>query len=94
MPSHILPTDSDKLRYLGSEWTWQRCWSISLQYCEVLPFFGLATTSKDFLSLVEAMHPCTFDRPDVHEDVLAAIIGLDESIPFWPLNHFTIPCAI
>jgi hypothetical protein len=48
---------------------------------EDLPFFGLATTSeRDLLSLVEAMHRCTFDRADVHKNILAAVIRLDESI--------------
>jgi hypothetical protein len=32
MSSHILPIDSDKVHYWGSEWTWRRCWSISVQY--------------------------------------------------------------
>jgi len=31
------------------------------------------------LSLIEPMHPCAFDSADVHEDILAAVIRLDES---------------
>ena len=34
---------------------------------------------KDLLTLIEAMHSGLFDRADVHEDILAAIIWLDES---------------
>src|ERR1051326_5126866 len=34
---------------------------------------------SDLLSLVEGVHAGAFDRADVHEYVLAAIIGLDES---------------
>jgi hypothetical protein len=33
----------------------------------------------DFLSFVEAVHPCAFDGADVHEDILAAIVWLDEA---------------
>jgi len=28
------------------------------------------------------MHPCAFNRADVHEDILAAIIWLDEAEAF------------
>jgi len=38
---------------------------------------------RDFLSLVEAMHPGAFDRADVHENILAAIIRLDEAEAFF-----------
>jgi hypothetical protein len=34
---------------------------------------------RDPLSLVESLQPCAFARADVHEDVLAAVIRLDES---------------
>ena len=34
---------------------------------------------RDFLSLVEAVHPGAFDRADVDKNVLAAIIRLDEA---------------
>jgi hypothetical protein len=37
---------------------------------------------RDLLSLVEAAHPGAFDRADVHEDILAAVIRLDESKAF------------
>src|SRR5260370_20017516 len=61
---------------------------------------GLASLSisnnveGDLLSLVKPLHPCPFDRADVHEDILAAIIGWMKPKPFWLLNHFTVPCAI
>ena|SRR5215467_890615 len=50
-----------------------------------IPSRGLAGSSvgnnvkRDLLSLVEAVHPGAFDRADVHEDILAAVIWLDES---------------
>jgi hypothetical protein len=34
---------------------------------------------KELLSLIEANHAGAFDRADMHEDVLAAVIRLDES---------------
>jgi hypothetical protein len=34
---------------------------------------------RDPLSLVESVQPRAFDRANVHEDVLAAVIQLDES---------------
>ena len=37
---------------------------------------------RDLLSLVEVSHPGAFDRADVHEDILAAIIRLDEAEAF------------
>jgi hypothetical protein len=33
---------------------------------------------SDLLSLVEGTHASAFDRADVHEDILAAIIRLDK----------------
>jgi hypothetical protein len=33
----------------------------------------------DLLSPVEGTHSCTFDRPDVHENILAAILRLNET---------------
>src|SRR5215470_6354549 len=33
----------------------------------------------DLLSLVESMHPGAFNRADVHEDIFAAVIRLDEA---------------
>ena len=36
----------------------------------------------DFLSLVEDTHASAFDRADVHEDILAAIIRLDKAEAF------------
>jgi hypothetical protein len=36
----------------------------------------------DLLSFVKAVHPGTLDRTDVHEDILAAIIRLDEAEAF------------
>jgi hypothetical protein len=47
---------------------------------EDLPVFRLATISKE-----------TFDRADVHEDILAAVSGPDESVALVELNHFTVP---
>jgi hypothetical protein len=37
---------------------------------------------KDLLSLVEAVHPSALDGADVHENILAAVIGLDEAKAF------------
>jgi hypothetical protein len=36
----------------------------------------------DFLSLVEGTHTSAFDRADVHEDILAAVIRLDKAEAF------------
>ncbi len=36
----------------------------------------------DLLSFVKAVHPGAFDRADVHEHILAAIIRLDEAEAF------------
>src|SRR5260370_29760867 len=35
---------------------------------------------RDLLSLVEPVHASAFDRADVHEHILAAVIRLDESV--------------
>src|SRR5215471_15256472 len=46
---------------------------------------GLAVgyqVERDFLTLVEAIHPGAFDSADVDEYVLAAIIRLDEAVAF------------
>ena len=40
----------------------------------------------DLLSLVEAMHPSAFDCADMHEHILAAVIWLDESKAFLPIE--------
>jgi len=37
---------------------------------------------RDLLSLIELTHPSAFDCADVHEDVLAAVIRLDEAEAF------------
>src|SRR6266436_3182084 len=37
---------------------------------------------RDLLPLIEAVHPGALDLLDVHEDILAAIIRLDESVAF------------
>src|SRR5580704_14085510 len=34
---------------------------------------------RDLLSLVEALHSGAFDRADMHEHILAAVIGLNEA---------------
>jgi hypothetical protein len=34
---------------------------------------------RDLLSYVEVMHSCTFDGPDVHENILAASLRLNET---------------
>ena len=31
----------------------------------------------DFLALIEGAQACAFDRADMHEDVLAAVLGLN-----------------
>jgi hypothetical protein len=33
----------------------------------------------DLLTFIEAVHPCAFDGADMHEDVFAAIIRLNEA---------------
>jgi hypothetical protein len=49
---------------------------------------GLASPSigndleRDLLSLIEAMHPSAFDGADMHEDIPAAVIRLDEAEAF------------
>src|SRR5260370_841449 len=52
----------------------------------------------DLLSFVKTMHPGAFDRADVHEDILAAIIRLDKAEAFLAveplhgsLRHMTLP---
>src|SRR5262249_48605747 len=35
---------------------------------------------RDLLPLVEALHPCAFDRADVYEYILPAVVRLDESV--------------
>jgi hypothetical protein len=37
---------------------------------------------SNLLPLIEAVHPSTFDLSHVHEDILTAIIWLDESVAF------------
>ena len=37
---------------------------------------------RDLLSLVEVLYPCALDGADVHENILAAVIGLDEAKTF------------
>jgi hypothetical protein len=32
------------------------------------------------------MHPCTFDRTDVHKDILTAVVRLDEAEAFLPIE--------
>ena len=52
---------------------------------------------SDLLSLVEDTHASAFDRADVHEDILAAIIWLDKAEAFLvieelhgSLRHMTV----
>jgi hypothetical protein len=50
---------------------------------EDLPVFRSATTSKAiFCPSIEETHASAFDRTDVHEDILAAIIRLNEAEAF------------
>ena len=37
---------------------------------------------RDLLSLIEAVQPGAFDSADVHEDILATAIRLDETVTF------------
>ena len=37
---------------------------------------------RDLLSLIESAHACAFDCADVHKDVLAAVMRLDEAEAF------------
>ena len=56
---------------------------------EDLPVLRSATTSKEiFCPSYEAMHPSAFDRADVHEYILAAIIWLDESEALLAIEPF------
>jgi hypothetical protein len=43
---------------------------------------------RDLLSLVEAMHTGAFDRADMHEHILAAVIRLDEAEAFLAIEPF------
>jgi hypothetical protein len=43
---------------------------------------------RDLLSLVEAMHSGAFDRADMHEHILAAVIRLDEAKAFLAIEPF------
>lgn len=45
-------------------------------------FAGLAIGNNiegDLLSFVQPIHTCAFDRADVHEDIVASIIRLNEA---------------
>ena len=47
------------------------------------------------LTFREILHAGAFDRADMDEHVVAAIVGLDENPkPFVELNHFTVPTAM
>src|SRR5262249_33585783 len=53
---------------------------------------------RDLLSLIEPLHPGALDRADVHENILAAVIRLDETIALLAveplhdsLSHMTLP---
>src|SRR6516225_3510946 len=35
---------------------------------------------RDFLALVETVHPGAFHRADMHKDILAAVFGLNEAV--------------
>jgi hypothetical protein len=65
----------------GQDYGLSRCRSDGLQIVRR----GLAGLSignnvkSDLLSLVEGTHASAFDRADVHEDILAAIIRLDKA---------------
>jgi hypothetical protein len=43
---------------------------------------------------INAGRPAANRRRNVHEHILAAVVGLDEVPSFWLLNHFTVPVAI
>jgi hypothetical protein len=52
---------------------------------------------RDLLSLIEAMHSGAFDGADVHEDILASVIRLNEAEAFLAveplyrsLRHMTV----
>src|SRR5260370_6990446 len=46
---------------------------------------------SDLLSLVENTHASAFDRADVHEDIPAAIIRLNEAEPFLLIDPLHVP---
>ena len=43
---------------------------------------------RDLLSLIETVHPGAFDRADMHEDVLAAVVRLNEAESFLIVEPF------
>src|SRR5712671_7600463 len=86
--------------YTGQDYDSSRCRSDGAQIFRR----GLARPSISnnveghLLSFVKAMHPGAFDCADVHEDILAAIIRLDEAEAFLAveplhgsLRHLTLP---
>jgi hypothetical protein len=48
----------------------------------------------ELLAFAQIRHAGAFNRADMDEHVLAAIIGLDNPKPFCTLNHFTVPMLI
>jgi hypothetical protein len=77
-----------------------RCRSDSVQIVRrglACPSIG-NNVESNLLPLVEGTHASAFDRADVHEDILAAIIWLDKAEAFLvieelhgSLRHITLP---
>ena len=70
-----------------------RCRSDSLQIVRrelACPSIG-NNVESDLLSLVEGTHASTFNRADVHKDILAAIIRLDKAETFLAIEELHGP---
>jgi hypothetical protein len=53
-----------------------------------LPVLGSDTTAKETFCFVQTVDPSALDGAEVHENVLAAIIRLDEAEAFSPAKPF------
>jgi hypothetical protein len=75
-----------------------RAWRVTISpdpeiFCRFLPAIGRDLVA-DLGTFVEGAEPGPLNRGDVHKDVLATAIRLDESYPLVALNHFTVPVAM
>jgi hypothetical protein len=56
------------------------CWTVQIVRRGLAGILSIGNNvESDLLSLVEGTHASAFDRADVHEDILAAIIRLDKA---------------
>jgi hypothetical protein len=59
------------------------CWTVQIVRRGLAGILSIGNNvESDLLSLVEGTHASAFDRADVHEDILAAIIRLNEAEAF------------